>query len=94
MNLSLRAIGCCLSFYSGVYMIYSYFALQHQPIFLLCGILLIGLSWLLIPSHNHRRRGAFNDTFAFETFFSEPLYFWWRLFSWPARALIGLLRDD
>lgn len=90
MSISFRAILACLSFYSGLYLIYFFFITQQNALFIILGVAGIVLSWFLTPYPHERGRQDFNDTMMFGTFFYNPLIFWFRFFSWPIRTLLNI----
>lgn len=92
MNLS--ALLACLSFYSGIYLLYFFFARQQNSVFLLTGMGLLLLSVILIPYPHERRWRGFNSTLTWGQYFYWPFLSWWRVFILPISWLLSLIYRD
>lgn len=91
MNISFSALLACLSFYSGIYMIYYFFAKQQQPLIIFIAIaLLIFACWITLNSYE-RDRKSYDSTLRMGEFLWNPLIIWWRLFILPISLLLAWL---
>lgn len=93
MPFSIPAILACTCFYSGLYLIYVYFAKNNQPFLLILAVVLLVLAVIITPSAYEKGRSRFNETLWYDHWFTYPLITWWRLFSWPARILLSKFFD-
>ena len=94
MPFSFSAILACTCFYSGIYLIYIYFAKTAQPLLLILVIILLIIAVIITPSaYEEKKRKRFNDTLWYDNLFTYPLITWWRLFSFPARLLLSKFLD-
>ncbi|OTG73708.1 hypothetical protein B9T26_08095 [Acinetobacter sp. ANC 4169] len=91
MNFSVTALLACLSFYSGLYMIYYFFARQTQPLILILAIVLLILAYWITPYSYERKRKNYDSTMRIGELFWYPLISWWRLFIWPISVLLAWL---
>jgi len=89
MNFSLSALLACLSFYSGLYLIYYFFARQPQPLLLILAIVLLIFACWITPYGYERQRKSYDQTMRLGEYLCYPLITWWRLFIWPIRALLA-----
>lgn len=93
--MNIPALLGCLSFYSALYLIYFFFAEQKNPLLLLAAVALLILTVYIVPNPQHeRRRRSFNDTLNFETYFTWPLWTYWRMFIYPVRWLLSYFYRD
>ncbi len=92
MNLS--ALLACLSFYSGIYLLYFFFMQEKNPILILAGIGLLVFTVILIPYPHERRRRGFDSTLTWGESFYWPFLSWWRVFILPVSWLIALIYRD
>ena len=91
MNISFSALLACLSFYSGIYMVYYFFAKQQQPLIIFIAIaLLIFACWITLNSYE-RDRKSYDSTLRMGEFLWNPLIIWWRLFILPISLLLAWL---
>lgn len=94
--MSIHALIACFSFYSAVYLIYRFFAVQPQPLYLIFAVILFICSWLVVPSHNSRKRRNYDQTMqmGWYSMLFDPLIFWWRLFMFPIRFVFRFWLHD
>jgi hypothetical protein len=91
MNFSLSALLACLSFYSGIYMIYYFFVKRQQPLIIFIAIALLIFAWWITPYSYERDRKSYDSTLRMGEFLWNPLITWWRLFIWPISLLLAWL---
>ncbi|MGE8559034.1 MULTISPECIES: hypothetical protein [unclassified Acinetobacter] len=91
MNFSLIALLACLSFYSGLYLIYYFFTQQTQPVMLIFAIVLLILACWITPYSYERSRKNYDSTLRMGEFLCYLLISWWRLFIWPISLLLAWL---
>ena len=91
MNISFSALLACLSFYSGIYMIYYFFAKLQQPLIMFMAIALLIFDWWITPNSYERDRKSYDSTLRMGEFLWNPLITWWRLFIWPISLLLAWL---
>ena len=94
--MSIHALVACFSFYSAIYLIYRFFAIQPEPLYIIFAVLLLICSWLVIPNHNSRKRREFDNTMSigWDSIYFDPLIFWWRLFMFPIRMIFRYWLED
>ena len=88
MNISFSALLACLSFYSGIYMIYYFFAKQQQPLIILIAIALLIFAWWITPHSYERDQKNYDSNLRMGNFsgihslhggdflFGQSVYYW------------------
>src|SRR5690606_4944309 len=73
--MSISALLACFSFYSGLYLIYFFFAQQQNPLFLFLAIILLIFACIITPYSYQRHRGHYDRTMSWGTVFGHTFDF-------------------
>ena len=92
--MSISALLACFSFYSGLYLIYFFFAQQQNPLFLFLAIILLIFACVITPYGYQRHRGHYDRTMSWGQYLAIPLILWGRLFIVPISFILSLFYSN
>lgn len=87
--MSISALLACFSFYSGLYLIYFFFAKQQNALYLFLAIILLVFACVITPYGYERSRPSYDRTMSWGQYLAIPLIMWGRLFILPISLILA-----